>query len=249
MARYFVLTALVSILAGYGIGLVSGWLMFKPSRKELNALRAAAEKNAVQPQASPATTATQQAPATGPPDPNLSFYKTLPAGKAILGTGLNPEKTEPPPPRSASVPPNASPAPPASGAGQLAPNQPANRASLPLPASEVRVNTAPEKTAVKPLTPVAPPATPLPVAAGPDQMKKAQLKGKYVVQVASYQSKSDAETARSRLQDAGLPAYVVESLLKDKGTVYRVRVGKHLEPAVAEELAAKAGRNAIVILE
>ena len=88
VARYFVLTAVVGILAGYGLGLASGWFMFKPSRQELNALRADAEKAA---KPAPATTPPpQQAPVTGPPDPNLSFYKTLPEGKPILGTGLNP---------------------------------------------------------------------------------------------------------------------------------------------------------------
>ena len=77
----------------------------------------------------------------------------------------------------------------------------------------------------------------------------AQPRGKYVVQVASYQSKAEAEAVKGRLMDAGLPAYIVESVLKDKGTMYRVRVGKHLEPAAAAELAAKAGKNAIVVME
>jgi NhaP-type Na+/H+ or K+/H+ antiporter len=34
MVRYFVLTALGGILAGYGLGLTSGWFIFKPSRQE-----------------------------------------------------------------------------------------------------------------------------------------------------------------------------------------------------------------------
>ena len=70
-----------------------------------------------------------------------------------------------------------------------------------------------------------------------------------MVQVASYQSKTEAEVVKERLQSSGLPAYIVESVLKDKGTMYRIRVGKHLEQAAANELADKAGKNAIVILE
>ena len=70
-----------------------------------------------------------------------------------------------------------------------------------------------------------------------------------MVQVASYQSKSEAEAVRGRLIDAGFQAYIVEAVLKDKGTLYRVRVGKHLDQAAAAELAIKAGKNAIPILE
>ena len=73
--------------------------------------------------------------------------------------------------------------------------------------------------------------------------------GKFVVQVASYQSKAEADAVRSRLVEAGLQAYVVESVVKEKGTWYRVRVGRHLDAAAAAELAVKAGKGAIVILE
>ena len=84
---------------------------------------------------------------------------------------------------------------------------------------------------------------------GTDQARKAQPKGKYVVQVASYQSKGEAEAVRERLTDAGFPAYIVEGVIKEKGTMYRVRIGRHLELSTAEELAAKAGKNAIAVLE
>ena len=250
MARYFVLTALGGVLAGYGIGLTNGWFIFKPSRQELNALRTSAENAAKPPSAA---TPPRQAPVTGPPDPNLSFYKTLPEGKkAILGTGLNPDKPENPAPRPAvaiSPPANVQPSPVHTAPS---PPQPATRtpqapATLP---PDHRDGASPEKPAVKssppsaPLAPVSPPHESV-----ADSPRKAQLKGKYVVQVASYQSKTEAEAVKERLQSSGMPAYIVESVLKDKGTMYRIRVGKHLEQAAATELADKAGKNAIVILE
>jgi cell division protein FtsN len=112
---------------------------------------------------------------------------------------------------------------------------------------------APEKpaasqSAVKSPTPAAAPA-PVPAPDQNDPARTGQLKGKYVVQVASYQSKAEAEAVRGRLADAGFQAYIVEAVLKDRGTLYRVRVGKHLDQAAAAELAIRAGKNAIPILE
>ena len=72
---------------------------------------------------------------------------------------------------------------------------------------------------------------------------------KFTVQVASYQSKKDAETVQSRLSAGGMAAYIVESTLPDKGMWYRVRVGKNLEHAMATTMAAKAGNGAIVVEE
>ena len=249
MARYFILTALGGVLAGYGIGLTNGWLMFKPSRQELNALRARAE-NAAKPL--PVVTPPQQAPVTGPPDPNLSFYKNLPDGKkAILGTGLNPDKPENPAPRPASAPSPSTAAPTLPVHTATPPPQPATKApQAPAPTPpEHRDGTSPEKPTVKPSPPTAALAPTTPLESGADQPRKAQLKGKYVVQVASYQSKTEAEAVKERLQSSGLQAYIVESVLKDKGTMYRIRIGKHLDPTAAAELATKAGKNAIVILE
>jgi len=248
MARYFVLTALGGVLAGYGLGFISGWVMLKPSRQELNALRASAEKAA---KPVPATTPPPQPPVTGPPDPNLSFYKTLPEGKAILGTGMNSPKPEIPalgptvtkPPFSGPVPSAASPA-------VTAQPQPATRAAPTAVSPEQRDGGPREKPAVPPA--VVKPSLPVPAPVqtpGDDQARKAPLKGNYVVQVASYQSRAEAEAVKVRLADAGLQAYIVESALRDRGTWYRVRVGRHLDQATAAELAVRAGKNAIVILE
>lgn len=69
----------------------------------------------------------------------------------------------------------------------------------------------------------------------------------FTVQVASYSLKSEAETHRGKLAAKGYNVTIVESHLGDKGTWYRVRVGKLLDPDAAKELAAKIGKSAIVI--
>lgn len=67
------------------------------------------------------------------------------------------------------------------------------------------------------------------------------------VQVASYSLKSEAETMRGKLAAKGYNVSIVESHLGDKGTWYRVRVGRRLDPEAAKELAGKIGKGAIAI--
>ncbi|MDD2582619.1 MAG: SPOR domain-containing protein [Desulfuromonadaceae bacterium] len=67
------------------------------------------------------------------------------------------------------------------------------------------------------------------------------------VQVASYSLKSEAEVQRSKLAAKGYNATIAESHLGDKGTWYRVRIGKRLDPDAAKELAAKLGKGAIAV--
>ncbi len=69
----------------------------------------------------------------------------------------------------------------------------------------------------------------------------------FTVQVASYSLKSEAETSRSKLAAKGYNVGIVESRLGDKGTWFRVRVGKHLDADAAKELAGKLGKGAIAI--
>lgn len=69
----------------------------------------------------------------------------------------------------------------------------------------------------------------------------------FTVQVASYSLKSEAETLRSTLAAKGYNVGIVESRLGDKGTWYRVRIGKKLDPEAAKDLAKKLGKGAIAI--
>ena len=66
----------------------------------------------------------------------------------------------------------------------------------------------------------------------------------FTVQVASYALKSEAETLKKTLAGKGYNAYISESHQGDKGTWYRVRVGRKMEQDAAKELAKKLGKSA-----
>jgi cell division protein FtsN len=72
-----------------------------------------------------------------------------------------------------------------------------------------------------------------------------QNSSSFTVQVASYSLKSEAETMRNKLAAKGFNTAIVESHLGEKGTWYRVRVGKRLDQDAAKELAEKLGKGAI----
>lgn len=69
----------------------------------------------------------------------------------------------------------------------------------------------------------------------------------FTVQVASFPLKSEAETLKNKLAAKGFHVFIIESNQGDKGTWYRVRVGKKLEHEAAKELAGKLGKTALVI--
>jgi cell division protein FtsN len=71
--------------------------------------------------------------------------------------------------------------------------------------------------------------------------------GGFTVQVASYSLKSEAESLKSKLANKGYNVAIIESNQGDKGTWYRVRVGRKLEQDAAKELAGKLGKGAMVI--
>lgn len=193
--------ALLVIALAYAAGVGTGWFFFKH--------KAAAAVAVVQPAKKPEP---QQAPPPQPPqDPQLTFYKTLPAGgNGVMGTGLNLKKPEPHPPasRQAAVPA----APPAAAPAQ------------------------------------APGASPAPQGA-PAEQGEAENQAHFLVQVASYRDKQEAVTAQSKLSAKGLPAYLVELKDSDKGTWYRLRVGRHLTKAEAGDMASKCGKGALVLPE
>ncbi len=124
------------------------------------------------------------------------------------------------------------------------------------------INTKEEKTAKVPLqaampTNITKPPLPQQDEATQDQpVKAAPTKqatstrpenSSLTVQVASFSLRSEAEALRSKLAAKGYSVGIVESHLGDKGTWYRVRVGKHLDADSAKELAAKLGKGSIVI--
>lgn len=86
-----------------------------------------------------------------------------------------------------------------------------------------------------------------PPADKPAAPEKSTSGSNFTVQVASFPLRSEAETLKNRLAGKGYNAFVSESHQGDKGTWYRVRIGKKLEQEAAKELAGKLGKAAIVI--
>jgi cell division septation protein DedD len=215
----FVLILLGAVAISYVLGLTTGWFLFKSRDKAMQGRMAAATSGQTGGGAAPVSQAPFVNPeATAPKggDPPLTFYETLPkGGKAVIGSGLNPKKTDaqPAPQQAANVPP-----PPTAPA---AAKHEAPKEKAPLPTDQ------PKKVAAPP----------------------ADASGTFCVQVASSQDRKDADALRVKLAEKGFNAYVVESRIKDKGTWYRVRVGRHLSQKVAGELAGKAGKGALVIPE
>ncbi len=70
------------------------------------------------------------------------------------------------------------------------------------------------------------------------KVKKAvfQPKGKYTIQLASFQKQRDAENLVKKLQVSGYEAYLTEADLETKGLWYRVRVGRFQVNYQAQEL-------------
>jgi len=224
-----VVASLIAFTSGFG----TGWFFSQKSAKK--SFQAATEQNSienapkpvvaaplpVQPNPEPAPTDTTQpqpptttgqgAPAAKtPPDPQLSFYKTLPDPKPnLMGSGVNAKGEKEKQPLQAAIPSNIA----------KKAQAPANNAK---PVNE------------KPAA-VDKPAT------------SSREKSGFTVQVVSCSLKSEAEAMKNKLASKGYGVTISESNQGDKGTWYRVRVGRRLEQDAAKELAKKLGKDAIVV--
>jgi cell division septation protein DedD len=230
-AGIFFFSIFVAVIIAYTLGLVTGWLVFRPGGQKMADSRSVSTEVNSKGVEVPAESKGQAAPEnTGNiKEPMLTFYETLPKGnRELIGSGLNlPKPLEPAAPKAAPV---QKPAPVAKEAPTAQP------APLPRETAKVPVKSA-ETTKGK--------ETP----AGEAAVKEDNGKGKFVVQVASYHVRKEAEELRDRIKSGGLNAYIVESNLPEKGTFYRVRIGRHLDQKAAQELAEKAGKGSIVIPE
>lgn len=104
------------------------------------------------------------------------------------------------------------------------------------------------KPAPVPVPTAAPVPQPAPVAP-PKQAEPKTANSGYIVQVAAFNSAKEAETAKTKLSAKGYSASVVEINLNDKGTWYRVRIGRHLEKEAATEIASRVGGGAKILLD
>jgi cell division septation protein DedD len=104
---------------------------------------------------------------------------------------------------------------------------------------------APAATPVTAPVPVAAPVAAAPVAAAPPEAAKpaatlAPAKpGKWTLQLSAFQDRMEAETFLADIKGQGYDAFIVEAQIPDKGTFYRVRVGRYAtyEDAVAAKTA------------
>jgi len=86
---------------------------------------------------------------------------------------------------------------------------------------------------------------PVPPAQKKDDVKAAT--SGFIVQVAAFTSLKEAESAKAKLSAKGYSATVAETNLNDKGTWYRVRVGRHLDKEAATEIATRIGGGAKIL--
>ena len=69
----------------------------------------------------------------------------------------------------------------------------------------------------------------------------------YLVQVAAFSTSKEAEITKTKLAAKGYSATVVEINLNDKGTWYRVRIGRHLDKDAASEIVSRLGGSAKIL--
>lgn len=220
----------VAVVIAFSGGLFTGWILFHDRDTALTE-QSAGQAPAPMPQAA--------TPATAAPgsDQSLTFYETLSKGhgNSIIGSGIN--QVVPVQPATAKSDASTSPAPVAAEQKLVKP---------PAPQKGIETGTAPSSTAQPVPTPVKDSVKPVEKGKTVEQPKPD--KETFVVQVGSYKNRAEAEEMVVRSKGAGLPAYMVEART-DKGTWYRVRIGKKLDQEAANKLAAKAGKGAIAVPE
>ncbi|HIJ81923.1 MAG TPA: SPOR domain-containing protein [Desulfuromonadales bacterium] len=234
------ITAVLSLSIGFG----SGWMFSQRAAKkgfEMATKQKSLESSNRQSETSPTA---QQLPQPMAPPPS-QVTQTSP-GKQQAGVAV---------PQSASPPPQGTADPQLSFYKTLPSGQKSNvigsginskeekpakqTLQAAIPSNVARPTSQPQQTPVEAAAP------PVPTAASKGATKTES--GGFVVQAASHSLKSEAETLRSKLASKGYNAYISESQQGDKGTWYRVRVGKKLEQDAAKELAGKLGKGAIVV--
>ncbi len=230
-----VIASLIAFTSGFG----TGWFFSQKSAKK--SFQAATEQNSmentpkpvvaaplpVQPNPEPAPTDTPQ------PQPPTTTGQGAPVAKPSSGPQLSFYKTLPDPKTNLM------------GSGV---NAKGEKEKQPLQAaipSNIAKKTPAPANSAKPANdskPVneKPAATDKPAASSRE-------KSGFTVQVVSCSLKSEAETMKNKLASKGYGVTISESNQGDKGTWYRVRVGRRLEQDAAKELAKKLGKDAIVV--
>jgi DedD protein len=82
------------------------------------------------------------------------------------------------------------------------------------------------------------PAAAKPSAAAADSKPDAKNKGKYTLQLSSFQDRAEADAFAAKVSAAGYKPYVIQSDVPDRGTFFRVRLGAY--GSHEDAIAAKA---------
>ena len=82
------------------------------------------------------------------------------------------------------------------------------------------------------------PAAAKPPAAAADGKPDAKNKGKYTLQLSSFQDRAEADAFAAKVSAAGYKPYVIQSDVPDRGTFFRVRLGAY--GSHEDAIAAKA---------
>jgi len=220
-----VVTGVITFIAGFG----TGWFLSQKSAKK--SFQAAIEQNSLE------NSPKQE---TAPPP------KPAPAVQPAVPPQTDPAATQQPP-----VAPGTTAEPPLSFYKTLPSGQKSNVLGS-------GINTKDDKTKQPLQAPIPsnltkPPAAdaqkpPADKPAGTEKPSARQPEGTtFTVQVASFPLKSEAETLKNKLAGKGYNVTIAESHQGDKGTWYRVRVGRKLDQEAAKELAGKLGKAALVI--
>lgn len=223
--KLLLLLIMGSIVSLYGLGVATGWLIFKyVPQKTLTSQAGSSRQVGSEEQSppSPAQNPAKNSIAAPGKDPDLTFYYTLPKGeKGVIGSGIN---KLPPQTTSKNTPPTTD---------SRLQHQPQ------LPEKVAVVTTAAAKEKAEKIAETA--------NSTPETAKA--VKGTYTVQVAAYNKKSDAQGLKAKLQKIGIASRIEEYTVPGKGIWYRVRSGKNLDKETAIKIAAKLGASAILVAE
>ena len=128
---------------------------------------------------------------------------------------------------------------PAPASEELAPPAEAPRKEEPRPEKEAKKPAAPPKEVAKaPVKDVAPAKDPAKARAAAPASRPDAGKGRYTLQLSSFQDRAEAEAFLGTLAAAGYRAYLSETQVEGKGTFFRVRFGGY--GTYEEAVAAKA---------
>jgi len=227
--KFVLFLVLGSIFTIYGLGIATGWLVFKylPRNTPASLENSAKLEGKGQVSPSPEPVTPKGGSTAKDNETDLTFYYTLPKGeKGVIGSGIN------------TLPPETAPrpaTPPTTPAQKDTPAQPQKQVADKFESADPATHKDKAGTS--------------PRAVQPTSATKDTGKPTYTVQFAAYHAKSDAQELKVTLQKIGVSARIEEYSVAGKGIWYRVRTGGKLDKDTANKIAAKVGKNAILVAD